>query len=179
MPQKSIQRFLDHISHWSAHESSRICCCHPERKIAICLFSFTGLTAQHTLMFIVSSSLALLFFLNPSCPDQPLRHKVSYPRCPVRSVSCPSHIQNIQTNSLISCYFKHSCQSSRWRSTRLHGWCQSRYCHVCLCLKFDWNTAMADEYFRQPPLLQEDVTEEFPLLVMCSQGRDNQEESCV
>lgn len=35
-------------------------------------------TAYSILMFIVSSSLALLFFLNPSCPDQPLHHKVSY-----------------------------------------------------------------------------------------------------
>lgn len=71
--------------------------------------TFLSFTAQHTLMFTVSTGLAPLFFLNPSCPDQPLHPELSNITLqPGALCVVPSHIQNIQTHRFDLCYFKHS-----------------------------------------------------------------------
>lgn len=67
------------------------------------LLSFT---AQHTLMFTGSTSLAPLFFSNP---EQPLHPEFSHITLqPGALCVMPSHIQNIQTHRFDLCYFKHS-----------------------------------------------------------------------
>lgn len=105
------------------------------------------LTAQHTLVFTVLSSLALVFFSNPSCPDKPWCHKAAY----ITSLSgaarvVPSHIQNIQSELFdLQLFWTLSKQKMK-----IYGapWVMSKQRLPCLlCLKFDWNTAMTDDWF--------------------------------
>lgn len=135
-------------------------------------------------MFKAFSSLALVFFLNPCCPDQPSCRKAAY----VTSLSgaacvAPSRIQNIQPGTL---------WSPAILNTRVKAEDEDLWCSMCdvkaeiAMSKSDGNTSMSDEvqvflgnhlWCKKSWLLSRQRVRK---LVICSQGKPNQQERrCV
>lgn len=118
---------------------------------------FTAPTRQHNI-FSCLSSLALVFFLNPSCPDQPSCREAAY----VTSLSgalcvVASRIQNIQPE-LFDLLLFWTLMSEQMMKIYGAQWEMSKQRLTRLrCFEFDRNAAMTDEEFTQPPLLQEEV----------------------